>query len=739
MQWIVSAAAFVILMILVFKSRRPSDIRETDAALEEAFDAHIHAAVRHAEGRGFLRISISKRFLSRLESSIGFLCTLPVEECLPAARSLRENARFLQEEAVAVLMEQRQNPKLPVVLVRKVRLLEFVHAFLDHQTASVTQKELDEAVQAWQAVAPFTHDELVSLPFALRAALLNRLGALSCTCAEDHRAQQAARQLQRCAKHGRMRQAGRIFKKFQSYPAFLEYLYGLAETGSWADKQLKTAGISLKKIRTVQQTHQIDIAQWIQNSISSLQTIRHLPWERLREEWSRVHAVFMQDPIYASMDVESKKRYCKENSRIARLCNAEEETVAKTILSLCKTAQHDCIKSHCGWYLLDDGCFALTLQLRRATFYGRILLFIRHHTLGLERFFSWFSFGLLILLSWRMKLSVLVWLPFSLLFGLAFHQLFHTLICRKIASDFLPRMQLDQLTSDTRTLVVCPAVLTSASEAICAVKKLSIWHEANPDRRLHFLLMGDFADSLSASATTDLEIMEAASTAIHALCDDTQHSFFYLQRERVSSPDNAVWHSRERKRGSLLTALKLTQGHPIEDTFACATIDPDAFKGRYRYVILLDSDTQMPPGSMLRMVGGMLHPLNMRQKMNHHMRGVSIIQPRVETSLRAITTPFGEMLYHTSIPKHKTFYTVGIIDPPAFLEAAGQALEPEFVLGHGLLSGELAGCACTNDVTFYNQTPQNLKSFLSDLHRRTRGVWQLLTSLGLCPIPHNCV
>jgi len=473
------------------------------------------------------------------------------------------------------------------------------------------------------------------------------------------------------------------------------------------------------------------MTQWIQNAISSLKTIHHLPWERLGEQWSQVHAVFMQDPIYAAMDAKSRSRYRKENSSIARIYGTKEETAAKTILSLCKAAKPNSIKAHCGWYLIDDGFPSLLLQLQsdRATPRKRLSGFVRRHAPGMERLFSWLAFFLLMTFCWQTQLSMLIWLPFSLFFVLIVQQLLHSLILRKTASGFLPRMQMDQLTASTRTLVVCPAVLTSASDAISAVKKLSILHEANPDKHLHFLLMGDFTDNLSVSATADAEITQAASSAIQALCDDTQHPFFYLQRERVSTSDTAIWHSRDRRLGSVMTALKLIQGMPVEDTFVCSTIDPDALKGQYRYVILLSTDTQMPPGSMLRMAGSMMHPLAKRQKLDHQMRGLSIIQPRMETSLHTITTPLGEMLHPANTPECKTFCGTGIIDPPAFLEAANQAFAPGFILGHELLLSEIAGCACTDDIVLYTRRAQTLKAFLSGLHRRIRGEWQLLPVL----------
>lgn len=104
------------------------------------------------------------------------------------------------------------------------------------------------------------------------------------------------------------------------------------------------------------------------------------------------------------------------------------------------------------------------------------------------------------------------------------------------------------------------------------VKTLSILHCANPDPNLHFLLLGDFRDSLTGSFSDDGEIVSAAAEAIRALRESTGHDFFYLQRERIyHAPIICTW-AGSCKRGSLNTLLKLIQGEPVEDRFAYASV-----------------------------------------------------------------------------------------------------------------------------------------------------------------------
>jgi hypothetical protein len=91
----------------------------------------------------------------------------------------------------------------------------------------------------------------------------------------------------------------------------------------------------------------------------------------------------------------------------------------------------------------------------------------------------------------------------------------------------------------------------------------------------------------------------------------------------------------ERKRGKLLDLNKLLRQQ--YDSFPVKagnlSVLPQA-----RYVITLDSDTELPRGSAHRMVGTLAHPLNQAiidPENNVVVAGYGILQPRVGVSVQS--------------------------------------------------------------------------------------------------------
>ena len=91
----------------------------------------------------------------------------------------------------------------------------------------------------------------------------------------------------------------------------------------------------------------------------------------------------------------------------------------------------------------------------------------------------------------------------------------------------------------------------------------------------------------------------------------------------------------ERKRGKLLDLNKFIRGE--FDSFPVKIGNMDVLR-TVRYVITLDSDTQLPRGTAHAMVGAMGHPLN-RAVIDPESRivteGYGILQPRVGVSVRS--------------------------------------------------------------------------------------------------------
>ncbi len=112
-------------------------------------------------------------------------------------------------------------------------------------------------------------------------------------------------------------------------------------------------------------------------------------------------------------------------------------------------------------------------------------------------------------------------------------------------------------------------------------------------------------------------------------------SFFLLHRHPVYNPRERLWMGWERKRGKLMDLNNLLRGQ--FDSFPVKVGDLSILSS-VRFVITLDSDTELPRGSARRMVGALAHPLN--QAIIDPERGVvvtgyGILQPRVGVSVQS--------------------------------------------------------------------------------------------------------
>src|SRR5690606_6802069 len=84
--------------------------------------------------------------------------------------------------------------------------------------------------------------------------------------------------------------------------------------------------------------------------------------------------------------------------------------------------------------------------------------------------------------------------------------------------------------------------------------------------------------------------------------------FFLFHRPRRWNPGEGLWMGYERKRGKLMEFNSLLRGgpHAVFSEIAGDTSVLPAIK----YVITLDTDTQLPRDAARRLVGTMAHPLN---------------------------------------------------------------------------------------------------------------------------------
>ncbi len=148
------------------------------------------------------------------------------------------------------------------------------------------------------------------------------------------------------------------------------------------------------------------------------------------------------------------------------------------------------------------------------------------------------------------------------------------------------------------------------------VEALEVRFLANRDEYLQFGLLTDFRDAHDETLAQDEALLRLAKNRIEALNQKYRSAengakgdaFFLFHRPRRWNPEERLWMGYERKRGKLAELNSLLRGGS-KDCFSLI-VGPTDVLSSVKYVITLDTDTQLPRDSARQFVAAMAHPLN---------------------------------------------------------------------------------------------------------------------------------
>ena len=168
-----------------------------------------------------------------------------------------------------------------------------------------------------------------------------------------------------------------------------------------------------------------------------------------------------------------------------------------------------------------------------------------------------------------------------------------------------------------------------------------------------------------------------------------------------------------------------------------------------RYVITLDTDTQLQRDTARKLAATMAHPLNRPQldSVSHCIKaGYGILQPRMAVSLqstnrsryaRLMGSEAGVDPYTRAVSdvyqdlfQEGSFIGKGIYDVDAFELATHGRFPENILLSHDLIEGNYARAGLATDVIVYDDYPSSYVAYTRRKHRWIRGDWQLLPWLG---------
>lgn len=723
----------------------------------------------------------------------------------PAGEWLLDNFYVIEEQ---IRTARRHLPKgysqeLPHLLNTSSaglpRVYDISLAAISYGDGRVEPDSLRDMVTAYQSVTILNLGELWAIPIMLRLALVDKLRKVASLIAANRleriRANAWADQMISVAGKEPKNLIQAIADMARSTPSLtssfvaelMRRLRGLgpalALPLTWIEQRLSENEFTIEQLvrmeNQLQATNQVSMS----NCIGSLRTLDAMNWREFVETLSHVEQTLAEDPAkaYAAMDFATRDNYRHVVEKLAKASPHSENEIACKAIGLAQKAalyssygdtvrpDNDKRAAHVGYYLIGNGLSQLEASaevsvpvlaaLQRICqkvplllYSGGILLLTGAVSAGFvalaahDGVSGWplYVIGLLSFMGGSH-------LTFSLVNWLA------TLL---VSPRPLPRLDFSKgIPDELRSMVVIPTMLLNKQSAENLITDLEVRFLANRDKNLHFALLTDFGDAATENTPEDAPLLHAAQKKIEALNHKykgiSSDSFFLFHRPRLWNAQEKLWMGYERKRGKLADLnIFLREGargafsHIVGDATALSTV---------KYVITLDTDTQLARDSAQQFIGTMAHPLNQPrydQERQRVVAGYGILQPRVAASLPGSTrsryaqlcssdtgidpyTKASSDIYQDMFGEG-SFIGKGIYDVAIFEQALAGRLPANRILSHDLLEGCYARSGLLSDVQLYEEYPARYSMDVSRRHRWIRGDWQIASwVLPKIPGPNN--
>ena len=662
------------------------------------------------------------------------------------------------------------------------RIYALALELISHMDGRVDCADATQFIAAYQTVEPLRLGELWAFPIMLQLALLENLRRVGVRIAHRREELDAAFTWADRMLVTAEREPQRLIQLLAEFAdadvpltaPFVEEFYGrlqaqgsaMAFVQSWVEHKLMEQGVTATQLsesagRTAA-ANQISIA----NSIGSLRFIDATDWKQFVEALSAIEQALCEEPaaIYPGQDFATRDRYRHVIEDVARRSAYSEIAVAHKAIALARSAAAQQGMSdrsaHVGYYLVDRG----RRELERAVGYRpswqsrlgrigpnlRLLLYIGSilsltllsaaivpALLGSDT--GWFD-------AVDGPFRVLA-LPLLIAASALAVPLVNLMVTLSLAPRALPRMDFSAgIPENHRTMVVVPTLLTRREDVDDLFEAMEIRYLGNRDPNLFFALLTDFCDASEQTLPGDADLLDHARSAVAALnatySEDRPCIFYLFHRPRTWNPFERVWMGYERKRGKLEQLNARLRGG-AKAAFSEIGGDASVLES-IRYVITLDTDTQLPRDAAHTLIGNLAHPLNrpvFDAEKARVVEGYAILQPRTSISLTSANQTRFTRLFagesgldpytrevsdvYQDLFGEGSFVGKGIYDVDAFRQSVDGRFPENLILSHDLLEGGYARSALVTDVDLIEEHPASYTHEASRRHRWTRGDWQL--------------
>ncbi len=719
------------------------------------------------------------------------------KEISPASEWILDNFYIIQEQLVQIGIDFPKDYHKNIPLLSKgehiglPRVYEIVLNLLTHTDNVLDKEVLTEYIKNYQDEEPLQIGELWAIPIMIRLFLIQILSEKASTILEHKKIKLEVEKfvvgLQKLdlEEPGLYSQAISNWFKEHSKKSGLYTLIELfnslqtqgllyEEQKRWFNYRINQYEITLEDAMRQEAQKQSRLHVNVQNTVLSLRQISEVEWSDFVEECSLMNDILKKDPSgdYPQMDFQTRDSYRRVVEKLGRRSKYTELQVANKAFELATEQAalvskdcddyifgKNCVKRHIGYFLVGDGYIELIKRTGYATpIRERIIRAFENH----------FSLYILTVSVLSLSFIGIFWLAsgavshsFGIIIAVILIAVFPALdlaisFVNRFFAFFLPPRLLPKLNDKTdipdslRTMVVMPTMLVSSQDALRQIENLEVHFLGNPDPGLQFALLSDFIDARKKIAEGDKAILDAATEAIHQLNRKYPSRFgdrfFMLHRERLWNASENVWMGWERKRGKLeeFNNLICDPTAPTSYTVIVGDFLSSASLCPIQFVITLDADTKLPPGSAKKLINTIAHPLNRAWYDNEKKRitkGYTIIQPRISFSPESEkSTRFSKIfsgnigldLYSAAVSDiyqdltgEASFTGKGIYDVRAFHCVLTGQFPENRILSHDLIESAFVRTGLATDIELFDDYPSTYSAYTKRNHRWTRGDWQI--------------
>jgi cyclic beta-1,2-glucan synthetase len=702
----------------------------------------------------------------------------------PASEWILDNFYLIEEQ---IQMARRHFPRrysreLPRLIGGRSaglpRVYDIVLGFVSHVDAQLEEDSMASFLSAYQVVTPLKLGELWAVPIMIRLALIENLrritDRLNIGRHDRNLADKWAVRLEGIAESQPSKivvvvadMARADLPMSSSFVA--EFYQRLSRSSasvplarSWLEQRLSEISLSIEQLVRQESQSQAADQVSINHTITGLRLLSSWDWRSFVENASIAERILRTDPadIYRQMDFATRDCYRHAVESLSRYSGITEADAAEKAVRLAEAGAREHGRedrtAHVGYYLVASGRrqFEAATQARwpfRVRIERAVLSFPVTFYLGGILTLTALGTTAALLEGRRLGIGLAMLAGFAPLLLLCFSQL-SVAIINWISSivtgpRVLPRLDYSRgIAPEARTMVVVPTLVADEEAVAHLLETIEIHFLANRDPDLHFALLTDFPDADSETLPSDQNLrdhLRAGITALNLKYGSEKNGLFFLfHRPRRWNKAEGRWMGYERKRGKIAEFNALLRGGS-PDAFSDIVGD-ESILPQVKFVITLDTDTQLPRGAARLLVATMAHPLN-RPRFDRErgivVDGYSILQPRVGVSLPGAGRSWFVRLFagdvgidpytrgvsdvYQDIFQEGSFIGKGIYDVDAFEQAVGGRFPENAVLSHDLIESCYARSALVSDVELYEEHPSRYNADMNRRHRWIRGDWQI--------------